>query len=267
MIENQNRAFMYGESVFTTMRMINSTLKDWDLHFERLKRGVEFVYGPFTDESDWKALLKNRLEAVVQDLTGDRVIRLTVYREQAARGFGRSGLISVQDLKIHLNHSLYEVPQTEQRPLRLRTCGVSKRPHWWPSYLKAGNYLETILAQKMYLKPEDDDLLFLSTDDTVLESSVANIFIVRHNKLYTAPLGPNVLDGVMRRKISKVALDYFDDFLETETTMDQLLRADAVFGSNSVRGLFLVDRIDDYEITYKEEFIQKFEKLKFRVML
>lgn len=256
---------MYGESVFTTMRMIDGVMKDWNLHFDRLRRGVEFVYGPFTDGNDWTVRLKNRLEGSFQDLSGDNVVRLTVYREQA-RGLIRSGLISVQDLKIHVNHSVFDPSRVDEKPLRLRTCGVSKRPHWWPSYLKAGNYLETILAQKTYLKPGDDDLLFLSQKDTVLESSVANIFIVRHDKLYTAPAGPNVLDGIMRRKVCDVALDYFNDFLEAETSMDQLLKADAVFGSNSVRGLFLVDRIDDYEITYKDDFIKKFEKLKRRVI-
>lgn len=257
---------MYGESVFTTMRMINGEMKDWSLHFDRMRRGVEFVYGPFTDGNDWSVKLKNRMEGAFQDLSGDKVVRLTVYREQA-RGLIRTGLISVQDLKIHVNHSVFDVTRVDEKPLRLRTCGVSKRPHWWPSYLKAGNYLETILAQKMYMKNGDDDLLFLAQNDTVLESSVANIFIVRHNKLYTAPTGPNVLDGIMRRKVCDVALDYFNDFEETETSVVQLLKADAVFGSNSVRGLFLVDRIDDYEITYTEDFINKFEKLKARVTL
>lgn len=256
---------MYGESVFTTMRMINGELKDWELHFDRMKRGVEFVYGPFTDGNEWTAKLKNRLEAITSDLTGDKVVRLTVYREQA-RGLIRSGIISVQDLKIHVNHSVFDQTRIDEKPLRLRTCGVSKRPHWWPSYLKAGMYLETILSQKMYLKAGDDDLLFLAADDTVLESSVANIFTVRHNKLYTAPTGPNVLDGVMRKKVGQVALEFFNDFHETETTIDQLYKADAVFGSNSVRGLFLVDRIDDHEIVFTEEFMRKFEKLKARVM-
>jgi 4-amino-4-deoxychorismate lyase len=255
---------MYGESVFTTMRMIDGVMKDWNLHFERMRRGVEFIYGPFTDGDEWIARLKNRMEGAFQDLSGDKVVRLTVYREQA-RGLIRTGLISVQDLKIHVNHSVFDSSRLDEKPLRLRSCGISKKPHWWPSYLKAGNYLETILAQKMYLKPGDDDLLFLAQNDTVLESSVANIFIVRHNKLYTAPVGPNVLEGVMRKKVCDVALEYFNDFEETETTMVQLLKADAVFGSNSVRGLFLVDRIDDYEITYKEDFIHKFEKLKDRV--
>ncbi len=259
-----NRAFMYGESVFTTMRMVDGVVQDWGYHFERLRKGVEFLYGPFTDGPDWVPLFKNRLETKFQNETGDKVLRLTVYREQA-RGMLRSSLISFLDLKLHLASSVFDNTRIESRMFKLRTCPAPTRPHWWPSYLKAGNYLETILCQKKYLTAEDDDILFLSPSDTVLESSVANIFIVRHDTLYTAPPGPNVLEGIMRKKVIDAAPDFFSDFIESETTMEQLLKANAVFGTNSIRGLFLVDRIDDYEITYSDEFLDKFMKLKNKV--
>jgi branched-subunit amino acid aminotransferase/4-amino-4-deoxychorismate lyase len=265
-MESLNRAFMYGESVFTTMRLKNGVMQDWDLHFDRLRRGVEFVYGPFTEKDEWITLFKNRLENKFQDLEGEKVVRLTVYRE-GERGLIRAGMMSVNDLKIHLSLSAFDKSRFEDKSLKLRTCPVNKRPLWWPSYLKSGNYLETILCQKLHMRPGDDDVLFLAQDDSVLESSIANIFVVRRNKLYTAPTGPNVLEGVMRKKVLDVALEYFEDFSETETSMEQLIKADAVFGSNSVRGLFLVDRIDDYEITYTEEILDKFKMLKHRVSL
>jgi len=256
---------MYGESVFTTLRLVDGDLKDWNLHFERLKKSSEFLYGPFEEKEEWIFILKNRLESALSEFFGNKVLRITLYREQA-RGLNRQEIISINGLKIHINASDLDPLRFENKNLKLRTCPAISRPYWWPSFLKAGNYLETILSQKMYMKPMDDDLLFLSSKDTVLESSVANIFIVRHMKLYTPPLGPNVLEGVMRKKVLDVALDYFEDVEEDETSIEQLLKADAVFGSNSVRGLFLVDRIDDYEITYSEEFLKKFQELKEKVL-
>lgn len=248
------------------MRMQNGVLRDWDMHFDRLKKSTEFIYGPFTDREDWITRLRNRIETKLSEFEGDKVLRITIYREQE-RGVMRGSLIASSDLRFHVNSSLFDPSRFENKMLKLRTCPISPRQHWWPSYLKSGNYLETILCQKVYMRPEDDDVLFLSQNDTVLESSVANIFVVRHNNLYTAPTGPNVLDGIMRRKVINVAQDYFENFDETETTMEQLLRADAVFGSNSIRGLFLVDRIDDYEINYTEEFLDKFLKLKNKVLV
>jgi branched-subunit amino acid aminotransferase/4-amino-4-deoxychorismate lyase len=115
------------------------------------------------------------------------------------------------------------------------------------------------------MKSEDDDILFLSPDDTVLESSVANIFVVRHNRLFTAPLGPNVLDGVMRKKVIEVSREFFDDCIESASTIDQLYKADAVFGTNSIRGPFLVGRVDDHEIIYSNDFLNKFDEFRKRV--
>jgi branched-subunit amino acid aminotransferase/4-amino-4-deoxychorismate lyase len=94
---------------------------------------------------------------------------------------------------------------------------------------------------------------------------VANIFVVRHNKLYTAPTGPNVLDGVMRRKVIESYGDFFDGFEESETDIEQLFKADMVFGTNSVRGPFLIDRIDDHDYSYDQETLNKFELLRKRV--
>lgn len=262
-----NRACMYGESVFTTMRMAGGELKDWDLHFDRLKKGVEFVYGPFTDGDGWVAIFKNLLEAKIQTCTGDNVIRFTIYREQA-RATIRSSVSSICDLSIHLTTTAIAPGSlgVEDRMLRLRTCPAPQKPLWWPSYLKSGNYLETILTQKIYLKGNDDDLIFLDQDDTVLESSVANLFIVKNDRLYTPPLGPGVLDGVMRRKVILNGDKYFKSCEELRIPLDKLFSADAIFCSNSVRGLFLVDRIDDYEISYHQEFLNKFQSLKDKVL-
>ncbi len=259
-MESINRAFMYGESVFTTMLMENGRIKDWELHFERLKKGVEFVYGPFTDGDEWSILLKNRLETRCFTTNGNKVVRLTVYRERA-RGLIKEGLISVMDLKIHVFMTDFE-PNRIANGVKLRTCPGVPRPYWWPGYLKAGNYLQTILSQKMFLKQGDDDVLFLSPQDTIWESSVANIFIVRHDKIYTAPSGPNVLEGIMRKKVIEQSRNLFSHVIEEESTLNQAYRADGIFGSNSIRGIFLVDRIDDHPCVPTQDFLEKFAVLR-----
>ncbi len=263
MNESVNRAFMYGESVFTTMRMVDGKVCDWELHFERLKKGAEYIYGPFKEGEGWQALLRDRLENRLEMEQGDKIIRLTLYREQEKeRGLLTTRLYSLMDIKVHVDTHPFEPERWEGRNLHLRSVMATPRPSWWPSYLKAGSYLEIILAQKKFLQPGDDDLLFLSHDDTVFESPVANIFVCRHDRLYTAPAGPNVLEGVMRRRVLEKAPAIFSEVAEKETSMKELLKADGVFGTNSVRGLFLVSQIDDHEISTSTEFMEKFVQLK-----
>jgi branched-subunit amino acid aminotransferase/4-amino-4-deoxychorismate lyase len=264
MSEFLNRAFMYGESIFTTMRMIEGEIKDWNEHFNRLRQGAEFIFGPFVEQENWHTLLKDRLEERFQHEVSNRILRVTLFREQE-RGLRAPLTQSVLDLKIALISTPYDPNSFVTQPLKLRTCPANPRPNWWPSYLKAGNYLETILAQKLFLQENDDDLLFLNAQDEVLESSVSNIFVIKNNRLYTAPLGPNVLDGVMRKKILDVAHDFFDKVQESATTMDQIFKADAVFGCNSVRGLFFIESIDNHNLAHTQESINKIEALKKRV--
>ncbi len=257
MTENMNRAFMYGESVFTTMRMKENQVKDWDLHFDRLKRGVEFLFGPFSQGDNFAQDLRERLENRWQLENGNKILRLTIYRDQEERGLIRRSHMSVEDLKVHLHSTHWDDGRQKDRALSLRTCAAPLRPHFWPSYLKAGNYLSTILSQKLFLQPEDDDLLFLSHEDTVLESSVANIFIVRNDKLYTAPLGPQVLDGVMRKKTLGHYQDFFKDCDEDASSLEQLYKADAVFATNSVRGVMMIGRVDGRDLVILPEVSEK----------
>ncbi len=260
MNESVNRAFMYGESVFSTMRMVEGNVRHWELHFDRLKKSAEFVYGPFKD-GDWQGILRDRLETRLHAENGDKAIRLTLYREQE-RGLQHHGLISVIDLRLHVDISPYDPLRFEGKKFHLRTVTASPKPSWWPSFLKTGNYLETILSQKKFMGPDDDDILFLSHDETALELSVANIFICRNGKLTTPPTGPNVLDGVMRKKVLELSGKVFTSTSESQTSLKDILSSEGVFGTNSLRGLFLISRIDDHEISLSQDFLGKFEELK-----
>ncbi|MBA2404679.1 MAG: aminotransferase class IV, partial [Bdellovibrionales bacterium] len=227
---------------------------------------AEFVYGPFTDDHDWVLRLKKRLDERIESHGGDHIIRLTLYREQA-RGLISTGLISVDDLKIHLSLSHLDLNLSEDKMLSLRTCMAPMRPAWWPDYLKVGDYLPTILAQRMCMQPGDDDVLFVNPKDMVLATSVSNFFMVRDNTLYTAPTGPNVLAGTMRKKVIHEARHFFDGIKECHFTVSQLFKSDCFFGTNAIRGPFLIDKIDNHQIKYSHDFLIKFEAFRKRVLV
>ena len=262
MNENQNRAFLYGESVFTTMRVSEGQAFDQEAHLERLEKGVEFVFGPFEEGDAWREHFRQRFHSELSRISAPKVVRLTIYRTQTISGL-RQGMMAASDLNFSMSTS--PMP-TAHSHLSLVSCPAISRPDWWPSYLKAGDYLPTILSQRKYLRPNYDDLLFLSDKGQTLESSVANIFVVRHNKLFTAPVGPQVLDGVMRKKVIDLHSPLFTSVTLEGSTLHQLECADAVFGSNSVRGVFLIDRIDDHAYSYSPDFIAAFEDWRQKVM-
>jgi para-aminobenzoate synthetase / 4-amino-4-deoxychorismate lyase len=82
-----------------------------------------------------------------------------------------------------------------------------------------------------------DDVLFINEKNEVTEGAISNIFIQRTGKLFTPPLSCGVLPGVFRRHL----------LATNPATEEKVLRlsdvetADAVFLSNSIRGLYLVN--------------------------
>jgi branched-subunit amino acid aminotransferase/4-amino-4-deoxychorismate lyase len=261
MLEKMNRAFLYGESIFSTMGMRKGKVAHWEDHFQRLQKGAQFLWGPFDEGPNWEMALQNSLQKILPDEDGDKLVRLTIYHEQA-RGPAPAVVDSVSELKVDIFSSPYDFSIWDKKKVRLRSCNISPRPFWWPSYLKAGSYLDAIVAQKLFLRPGDDDLLFLSPESSIWESSVANIFLVSKNKLYTAPLGPNVLDGVMRGRVIKKFSGHFLDLQEVPLTLKNAYDAEMVFGTNSIRGPFLIDRIDQREYSYSDEMLRMFEHFR-----
>ncbi|HTH54129.1 MAG TPA: aminodeoxychorismate synthase component I [Edaphobacter sp.] len=85
-----------------------------------------------------------------------------------------------------------------------------------------------------------DEVLFLNQRDELTEGAISTLFLQLDGRLVTPPLSSGVLPGVLRQHILSIRTDSE----ERPLFLDDLLRAEAVFLGNSVRGLRLVARIE-----------------------
>ena len=79
--------------------------------------------------------------------------------------------------------------------------------------------------------------LIVDGDGTVLEASRANVFAVRDGELLTPPTDGRILPGVTRMRVLEIAETLGIEAREESLSRDDLLTADAVFLSGSVRGI------------------------------
>ena len=84
------------------------------------------------------------------------------------------------------------------------------------------------------------DIIFSNDRGEITEGAISNIFIQKEDTLYTPPLSCGVLPGVMRETLLK---DTNCKVEEKVLTKADVLSADAIFLSNSVRGLIPVQLI------------------------
>jgi para-aminobenzoate synthetase / 4-amino-4-deoxychorismate lyase len=90
--------------------------------------------------------------------------------------------------------------------------------------------------------------LLVDSDGTVLEASRANVFAVRDQTLVTPPTDGRILPGITRMRVLEIAAVTGLDTLEVELTRDDLLAADEVFLTGSVRGIEPVRSLDGTEL-------------------
>ena len=102
----------------------------------------------------------------------------------------------------------------------------------------------SLLDETQATLPEGALSLLIDEDGSVLEASRANVFAVRDGVLLTPPLDGRILPGVTRTRVMELAREIGIDIHETDLSQRDLLAADEVFLTGSVRGIERVDAVD-----------------------
>jgi len=92
--------------------------------------------------------------------------------------------------------------------------------------------------------PGDVLPLVVDSDGAVLEASRANVFVVHDGALHTPPLDGRILPGITRARLIERAAAAAIPVHERALSRDDLLAADEVFLTGSVRGIELATSLD-----------------------
>jgi branched-chain amino acid aminotransferase len=109
------------------------------------------------------------------------------------------------------------------------------------SNLKSANYLPYVMAAVWAKENKLNDALVLNSNERICDATIANVFWVKHDKIFTPPLTEGCIDGVMRRRI----LDADKTIKQELLTTQKLLDADEVFLTNATTGIRWVGQFRD----------------------
>lgn len=90
--------------------------------------------------------------------------------------------------------------------------------------------------------------LLLDRDGSALEASRANVFAVRDGALFTPPLDGRILPGITRARVLAIAAATGLEAHEAGLSRDDLLAANEVFLTGSVRGVEPAGALDGTEL-------------------
>lgn len=237
-----DRGFLYGDSVFETLRTYGGRPYAVREHLARLARSAERVFIPLPVPLE--TLERELAEAVRTGGFAESTLRVMI-----TRGNGPLGLDP--DTATHPRR-LVIVTRLKPYPERVYTEGLSVittgaarlGDGTGAQGAKLANYMAALLALREAHQRGADDALFVDAKGRVAEATTANIFAFSGDHLVTPPEGDGALAGITRAGLLCVAQALGLNVEVRSLPLAELLTADEAFISSTLRELVPVVRVD-----------------------
>jgi branched-chain amino acid aminotransferase len=239
-----DRGFLYGDSIYETMRTAGGKVVEIERHLSRLHgsaEGIAFEM-PFSNEE-----IRAAVQATL-DGAGNSESRIRVVITRGTGPIALDTRTSASPLMVVFVQPLeFPPPETYEAGIAAAIVDVQKnvREAIDPG-LKTGNYLPSILALRKAIEAKGEDAIMCNRDGNVAEGATSNVFMVAGGELSTPSLATGVLAGITRSVVLELAGEGGLGLTTHETIIapDQLRKANEVFLTSSIRGIMPVTRLD-----------------------
>ena len=203
---------LYGLSIYTVFgvtwndekqQLYIFRLKD---HYKRLINSARIMdfkdFSTMCSFEEFEKIMKQLLER--NKVREDALVRVTIFIDELAAGTRINGLRNTW--------AAYVYPMGEILP----RSGVHACVSSWvrasdnaiPARAKVnGNYVNASLMKNEALQNGYDEAIALDTQGHVSEGTVANVFMVRNGQLLTPDCSSDILEGITRSSILRIAED------------------------------------------------------------
>jgi len=189
-----DRGFVFGDSLYEVIKVVEGTIPFLDLHLERLCDGLERVEIGVPAEME---------EACRRVLEGAGLATGSLYL-QVSRGSAPRTHIPPRNLEptILIVPSSHEYAPPAASPHRAIAI---PDPRWLHCDLKSNSLMATVLGKLAVRDAGVDEVLFVGDGGRLREGGNTNLFVKRGGRLRTHPLDGRVLPGVTRRNLIELA--------------------------------------------------------------
>ena len=227
-----NRGFLYGDSVFETVKVSKNKVVFAEDHYFRLMASMRMLRMKIPMEFTLEFMEEEILKTVkVQDQSENYRVRLSVFRNEGGYYTPEqntiSYLIKAETLDI-LDKEEYKID-------------VFKDFYVYSGLLstvKTNNKILNTLASIFAKENELDNCVLVNENKNVVEVANGNLFVVKGNTIKTPPLTDGCLKGIIRKKLIEI-LEKNSDYTLVEESFSpfEIQKADEVFITNSIVGI------------------------------
>lgn len=233
--------FNFGAGIYEVCAFRRGIPFQMSEHLRRLCRGGKALGIP-VDQAVIREVCTS-LIANNQELDGYIYIQLTL------GGYGKRNHHLPETIEPTLLIYTFNVsspsPDVSNKGYALRTVPNIR---WKRCDLKTTSLLPNILSLKDVVKKGFDDCLFVDEQNHVLECSAANLFFVEKGTLKTPPESHNILPGITRATVIRLAEDNTIPMEFCDCSVERIKQADEVFITSTTKQILPVGRINNNAI-------------------
>ncbi|PTA50428.1 aminodeoxychorismate lyase [Shewanella morhuae] len=242
-IDPTDRGIAYGDGLFATMRTGAEGVLFFETHQARLTAGAARL------GFQWQMseALQQQLQALAIEYP-QHCIKLIVTRGVGGRGYTPPETVKPTEIvSVHTIPSHYI--QWQQRGICLKTSSIRLGLQPLLAGVKHLNRLEQVLIKSHPLPQGFDDWLVTDIENNVIESSMANVFFIKGNCVFTPSLALCGVAGVMREQVMQALLEQNINIECLPVGAERLIEFDSAFITNSILGIVDVLAIDSLTFT------------------
>ena len=251
-----NRGLRYGDGVFETLKFKNGNIVLAEQHFKRLWDGMEALQFIIPIHFNVEKLTAELLALVKKNKLKEARVRVTIIRSDSGIYDPKNDTPNyiIEAIKLPEDNGLLNINGLQ---ICIYEDAVKAIDRF--SNLKTNNYLPYFMGAKFAKEQQCNDALILNSNGNICDSTIANIFFIKNNIIYTPALKEGCVAGVMRSWLicTLELLNY--QVIETAITKTLLHDADEVFLSNSIYNIRWLSALGNTNYTNIE--IQKINEL------
>ena len=235
-ISNTNRAFLYGDGVFETLKMVNNKILFLEDHYFRLMASMRIVRMQIPNNFTLEYIEEQILNlAKANDYSDSARVRFTVFRNDGGLYLPKTRAVSFLIQISPLDKTHYSFSDANYEVDLYKDFFITKQ---LLSTLKTTNKMINVTGSIFADENDLQNCLLLNNEKNVVEALNGNLFMLMGNKLITPSTEEGCLNGIMRKQVIQMAKKMETiEVLEQSISPFDLQKADELFITNVIIGI------------------------------
>ena len=249
-LTSTNRAFLYGDGFFESIKIFNSKIFNYHNHFNRIKLSANYLDINLNFSAE--KLLQIISSLILKNDITNGSIRITIFRNSKGKYYPAENDSSYVITSKKDSNNIFKKSEED---FKIGLYVENLKSQSKISNLKSINSLLYVMAAKYASENNYNDVFLMNTNNKIIETTNSNIFILKKGIVFTPPLLDGCVDGSMRNLLMHITKQHYQISIKSINEED-INKCEELILSNAISGVRRVTNFN--KVVFKERKFYEF---------